>query len=183
MTSAFFGLQMALELPRGDQLRDRLSEVVRELRGSTSVPTQRTSWTRASALLVEAIPTARLATWDLIREAAEAEYEDWASGLEAMALWPLADFGADGRYVLVSVIMLVTADSTADQTLGDVCDIPERDWLRRSTYQKLASAPPMLNFTHVLCSGMYLAPRPDLVGFSHAALTGEGFEYLDPVQD
>ena len=71
--------------------------------------------------------------------------------------------------------------SHADRTLGNACDIPERDWHRRGTYRHLLAVPPTLNLTGVLGSGLYLAPRPDQPGFSHAALTGEGFEYLDPI--
>ncbi len=183
MTSSFFGVQMALDLPIAHPLRRRLADLVREFRGSTGVPAQRACWTRAAALLGEGVPMAEYGAWDLIREKAEAEYEDWASGLEAMAQWPVADFGAAGTHLLVSVIVLVAAGSNADQTLGEVCDLPEPAWERRATYARLAAVPPMLNLTNVLGSGMYLAPRPDHSGFSREVLTGAGFEYLARIED
>jgi hypothetical protein len=79
--------------------------------------------------------------------------------------------------------MLVTGGSNADRTLGDICDIPESDWHLARTYDKLLAAPPQLNFTNVLGSGLYLAPHPDQPGFSHEVLRGEGFEYLALVRE
>lgn len=183
MSGTFFGVQLAFDLPQGDPLRGQLADLVSASRASTSLIAQRNCWTRAASLLGQAMPTATLGTWDLIRARAEHEYEEWASGLEAMAEWPLSDFGDDGRYVLVSLIMLIAGGSNADRSLGDACDLPERDWLRRRTYHRLVALPPMLNLTGVLGSGLYLAPRPDQPGFSHDVLTGEGFEYLEPVRD
>lgn len=183
MSDAFFGVQLALELPPRHDLRPQLAQVVRDLRGCTAIMAQRPCWTRASRLLRDAAPFARLGTWDLIRDNAQDTYEEWASGLEAMAEWPAADFGHDGIYVLASVIMLVTGGSNADRTLGDICDIPERDWHRTGTFDKLLAAPPQLNFTNVLGSGLYLAPHPDRPGFSHEVITGEGFEYLENVRE
>lgn len=183
MSGSFFGVQLAFDLPHHDPVREHLAGLVGESRMATSMIAQRTCWTRAASLLASVLPTAHLGTWDLIRVRAEHEYEEWASGLEAMAEWPLAEFGDDGRYVLVTLIMLISAGTNAERTLGDSCDLPERDWLKRSTYRRLLGVPPMLNLTGVLGGGLYLAPRPDQPGFSHAVLTGEGFEYLEPVRD
>jgi hypothetical protein len=181
MSDTFFGIQLALDLAPGHRLRAELAALVRSLRpGGGALPAQRALWTQASTALIAALPSAVLGTWDLIRDRGDAEYEDWASGLEAMATWPDADFG-DGTLLLASVIVLVAADSNADRTLGDRCDLPEREWLRRGTYRRLLGVPPLLNFTQVLGSGLYLAPHPDQRGFAHAVLTGDGFGYLDPL--
>lgn len=181
--TTFFGVQLAFDLPAGDSLRTMLTTLVAENHAATTMIAQRTCWTRAASMFAAALPSARLATWDLLRSGAESEYEDWSSGLEAMADWPAADFGEHGTCVLASMIFLVTGGSNADRTLGDACDIPERDWHRRSTYRRLVGIPPTLNLTGVLGSGLYLAPRPDQPGFSLDVLSGEGFEYLDGVHD
>lgn len=182
MSDTFFGLQLALDLPPHDIVRDQLAQVVRDLRSSTTVPAQRPMWTRASHLLREVLPGARLGTWDLIRNDAGSVFEEWASGLEAMAEWPADSFGDHGTLLLVSVIVLVPQGTNADRTLGDICDIPEPDWYRRQTYDRLLAAPPQLNFTNLLGAGLYLAPRPDQPGFSPAVLAGDGFDYLREVQ-
>jgi hypothetical protein len=123
-----------------------------------------------------------LGTWDLIADAGEDAYEEWASGLEAMAGWPPDDFGRAGRYLLASAIVLVRSDSAADHLLGERCDLAEPDWHRRATYARLAALPPQLDLTGLLGSGVYLAPHPDQPGFGIDVLTGEGFEYLAEVQ-
>ena len=46
---------------------------------------------------------------------------------------------------------------------------------------KMFHAMPGLNFTNVLGSGLYLAPRPDHPGFALEVLRGEGFTYLEPI--
>lgn len=183
MSSSFFGVQLVLDLPSGNALRGRLGDIVREFRGATAMPAQRSCWTRAADALAAAMPTAISGTWDLLREKAQAEYEDWASGLEAMAQWDDAEFGEDGGLLLASLIVLVERDSNADRMLGERCDLPERAWHLRSTYAKLVQLPPLLNFTNVQASGLYLAPRPDHPGFSADVIQGEGFEYLEQVRD
>lgn len=181
MANTFFGIQLAIDLPPGHGLRRRLGGLVRELRGRPALPLQLACWSSAAQLLDEALPSAVLGTWDLIRDRGDAEFEDWSSGLEAMARWDPAEFGEGGSLLLVSLIMLVAGGSNADRTLGDLCDLPQREWLRRGTYRRLVAAPPQLNLTNVMASGVYLAPHPDRPGFSRAVLQGEGFEYLEAV--
>ena len=184
MAATFFGLQLALALPPRHPLRPQFSSLVNDSQTATSLIAQRTCWSQAARLVAGALTTATRGTWDLITVRAEEQYEEWASGLEAMANWPASDFGddrPDQREVLVTFIFLVQGGSNADLTLGDACDLPEKVWHRRETYRTLLGIPPTLNFTGVLGSGLYLAPRPDQPGFSPAVLTGEGFEYLDPV--
>ena len=181
MTTTFFGVQVALKLAFEHPLRARLAELVMESRNSTSLIAQRTCWAHIAAALQDAEEFTDFGTWDLIRSTGQNDYEEWASGLEAMAGWPIDDFGTNGSHLLVSIIFLVAGGSNADLTLGDQCDIPERHWQRRATYAQLFGVPPMLNFTNVFGSGFYVAPRPDHAGFSAAVLTGEGFEYLDRI--
>lgn len=183
MRTSFFGVQVALDIPPDDPLRSRLKTLVSDAREGTTLASQRPCWSRIAAALIPTVPTIGFATWDLIRDTGQAEYEEWASGLEAMAEWPLADFGSGGQFLLVTILFQVAADSNADRTLGDLCDIPERAWQMPRTYRRLLAAPPQLNFTNVLGSGFYVAPRPDHPGFSREVLTGEGFEYLEPLSD
>jgi hypothetical protein len=178
---SFFGIQLALDLPPGHAVRSGLAAAVTTLRDNPTPVAQRPCWGKVAGLLRPAVSTAVLGTWDLIRDRGDAEYEDWASGLEEMAEWPAEDFGTGDQLLLVSLIFLVAANSNADRTLGDLCDLPESAWHRRATYAKLLGAPPQLNFMGVLGSGLYLAPHPDQSGFSEQVLSGEGFEYLTRV--
>jgi hypothetical protein len=179
-SGTFFGVQLAFTAPRGDELRPRLATLVRDFRAGLDGPSQRACWQRAARLLGLAMPMARYGAWDLIRGSGQRDYDEWASGLEAMAAWPATDFGAgdDAELLLVTLILLVAGGSNADRALGDACDFPERDWQRRRTYQLLLAAPPTLNHTNIRNSAIYVAPHPDQRGFSAEVLEGEGFEYL-----
>ncbi len=179
--TTFFGVQLAIESSGQESARRALGQVVRDHRKAGDSLAQRQCWSKASALLVELIPFARLGTWDLIRDSGYATYEEWASGLESMAGWPDADFGRGGRLILVSGIFLVEAASSADVMLGEVCDLPEPTWHQQATYKKLVGAFPMLNFSQVQGSGLYIAPSDAISGFSIDVLRGEGFEYLQDV--
>lgn len=180
--STFFGVQLAFESKGREDLRAELGRTVREHRKSTNVLSQRQCWSRAAAAMSEFLPQAAIGTWDLLRDGGPAAYEEWASGLEAMAGWPDGDFGRGGSLVLVSAIFLVEAGSSADVTLGETCDIAETAFHDRATYARLVKVFPMLNFTQVQGSGLYIAPGEGLSGFERSVLEGEGFEYLRPVR-
>lgn len=174
----FFGVQIACAIPTA--IRTDLSGIVATLRAGTDLMAVRNGWTRAADLLRSQADGIELGSWDLIREDAEETYEEWASGLEAMADWPLSDFGG-GDLLLVTIIALISSDTPADRTLGDICDLPERDWHRRSTYQALLAAMPKLAMGDIRGTALYVAPRPDQGGFSRSVLTGDGFEYLEKI--
>ena len=178
MSTAFFGLQLALDLPCGHALRRSLGEAVAATRSATVPAQARQAWTRTAGTLLATLDRARLGTWDLVRTRATAEYEDWTGGIEAMAQWPESDFGSGGGLLLTSAVFLVPSGSNADRSLGDWCDIPEEAWQRRRTFERLIGALPGLNFSNVLACGLYLAPHPDRPGFADTVLRAEGFEYL-----
>lgn len=181
MANTFFGVQAAIAIPPGAPLRSQLAACVRDLREQRDVAAQRAAWMRAAAALRDGTAAIRLGSWDLLREGADEAYEEWATGLEAMAEWPDGDFGNGGDLLLVTIIVLATSGSNADRTLGDLCDLPERQWHLRATYRALLTAMPLLNLTNLLGSGLYLAPHPDRPGFALDVLRGEGFEYLEQV--
>lgn len=176
--SIFFGVQAACTVSSQD--RAVLATCVATLRASSDLMALRAAWTRAADLLRNQAGTIVLGTWDLIRDKADSTYEEWAAGLEAMADWPQADFG-DGDLLLITVIALITEGSTADKNLGEICDLPESDWHMRSTYRRLLTAMPKLAMGDIRGSALYVAPRPDQVGFSRGVLTGDGFEYLQQI--
>lgn len=181
MPDTFFGVQVALRAQADDPLRARLDAAVRELRERRALPEQRAAWQRAADALRGADAAYVLGSWDLIREEPANEYEQWASELEDIASWPMSDFGAGGDLLLVTIIALIAGDSNADRTIGELCDLPEREWHRRATYRRLLVAMPSLNLTGVRGAGLYVAPRPDQPGFSLEVLRGEGFEYLTAI--
>jgi hypothetical protein len=182
MPDTFFGVQIALRVPQRHALRDGLAAAVRDLRERRDLPAQRAAWQRSGDLLRAEWQQFALGTWDLIREDPEQEYEQWASELEEIATWSDADFGSGGDLLLVTIIALIAGGSNADRVIGDLCDLPERDWHTRPTYRAMLGAMPMLNLVGVRGAGLYVAPHPDRPGFSLEVLRGEGFEYLEAVR-
>jgi hypothetical protein len=182
MSDLFFGLQLALDLPHDSELRPQLAAALHELRQAAASDRQRAGWMRAAEALLPCARAARMGTWDLIRDNAKGEYEQWVGDLEAMAQWAGADFGSDGTYVLATVVMLVQSGSNSDRTLSDCCDIPEAQWLTRATYLRLIGVLPRLNYTNIIGSAWYLAPHPECASFSAEVLAGDGFSYLQAVQ-
>lgn len=182
MTDTFFGVQVAVRVPQGHALRAGLAAAVRDLRERRDLPAQRAAWQRACHALRAESAHYLLGTWDLIREAPEQEYEQWASELEEIASWSEDDFGRGGDLLLVTIIALIAGDSNADRTIGDLCDLPEHTWHTRPTYRAMIGAMPMLNLVGVRGAGLYVAPHPDRAGFTPEVLRGEGFEYLEAVR-
>lgn len=180
----FFGFQLACRAQPLGHLRGELARIVRSHGRAVSTQDMRALWSQAAPALLECVPAAVSGSWDLVRGRGEAEYEEWISGLEAMAGWEPADFGApvpQEAMVLISAVFLVAADSNADALLGDRCDLPESRWSTRETWRRLVATPPMLNLTGVRGCGLYLAPGEVARGFAPEVLRSEGFAYLRPV--
>jgi hypothetical protein len=175
--ATFFGIQVACSCTPGSSLRRELAECVALLRKAPNLLGVRTGWTRTADVLRTQMDALQLGSWELITESGESHYDTWSSELEAMADWTREDFG-NGNLLLITMIAMITSGSEADASIGNLCDLPERDWHRRSTYQRLLTAMPKLALADVPGSALYVAPRPDQPGFSHAVLSGEGYEYL-----
>jgi hypothetical protein len=84
-------------------------------------------------------------------------------------------------YVLITFLFLVLEGSNSDLTLGERCDIPEKAWQRRETFQRLVATPPLLNFANVRADAVYLLPGNDADGLSTFDLATEDYEYLAPI--
>lgn len=178
----FFGFQFALPAQTLGPRRGQLADIIRNHGRASSAQDMRSLWALATPALLEISASAELGFWDLIRDAGETEYEDWASGLEETAGWSADDFGAPSRgeaMALFSAIFLLEPGSNADRLLGERCDLPESAWMTRATFRRLVATPPMLNLTGVKGCGLYLSPGDGLPGFAPRVLRGEGFEYLE----
>jgi len=182
MSYTFFGLQIAIQSPPGDPWRGALVELVRRnLRGLDLVE-KRSLYFELAELLRDAEDRWALGTWDLVAGArGELEFDSWVSGLEASADAPLDASAATGDHVVVSVVVLVEDGSGAATTLGERCDLPERTWHTRATFERLVSTLRSLSFAGVRADGVYLVPGDVGAGIPLAELRGEGWDYLKPL--
>jgi hypothetical protein len=188
----FFGIQIALTNFRQDRVRSKLHALIAANTNAQVLVEKRAFWKKICATINEALPAFELGYWDLVRgDKAEKEFESWSSEIEgALAteqeeLGKAADemnrFSAERQYVLVTLMFLVGEGTNADLTLGERCDIPEKDWQTRQTYARLVATPPLLNFANVRADAVYLLPGNDEDGLSEFDLADEAYKHLKPL--
>lgn len=188
----FFGVQIALRNFEKDEVRAKIHEIIRQGTNEQELFQKRSFWKRLAAVVNEAAPAFERGHWDLIRGAqAEAEFETWTSEIEGALATEAEELGggadeahrlsSEQYYVLVTFLFLVVEGSNADLTLGERCAIPEKDWRRRETFQRLVATPPLLNFANVRADAVYLVPGNDADGLSTYDLASKDYEYLEPI--
>jgi hypothetical protein len=188
----FFGLQIALRNFEKDEVRARIHALIAESAEAHELNQKRSFWKRLTAIVNEAAPAFERGHWDLIRGSrAEAEFETWTSEIEGALASEPEEMGAatdevhrlssERYYVLVTFLFLVVSGSNSDLTLGERCEIPEKDWRRRETFQRLVATPPLLNFANVRADAVYLIPGNDTDGLSTFDLASKDYEYLEPI--
>jgi hypothetical protein len=188
----FFGLQIALRDFQKDDVRARLHTLIAEGSKEQALFQKRAFWKRLSAVVNGAAPAFERGHWDLVRGAkAEAEFETWTSEIEGALASEPEEMGtatdevhrltSERYYLLITFLFLVVEGSNADLTLGERCDIPEKAWRRRETFQRLVSTPPLLNFANVRADAVYLMPGNDTDGLSTLDLATEDYAYLAPI--
>ncbi|HEY0709680.1 MAG TPA: hypothetical protein VGG33_22905 [Polyangia bacterium] len=192
MAYTFFGVQVVVKAFFNDPFRAQLHQAIARADAEQSLVEKRQFWKRIAALLNDAMPAFDYGYWDLIREdKAESEFETWCSEIEGSLATEAEEMGsgadevnrlsADKRYVIVTVLFLLERDSNSDLTLGERCDLPEKDYFTRQTFAHLIASIPMLNFANVQADAVYLSPGNDKDGLSEEDLHGGGYEYLKPL--
>jgi hypothetical protein len=177
--AVFLGLQLVFPSPPGDALAEELRKVVREASRDLEPRQKLRFLQRLEGLLGRVIPRAIRGYWDLLTDpaAAEAEYRDWVSDLQAV------EAGGGGApdpdaHAIVTVALRVAEGSPGDDTLRDVCDVPEKDFFRRRTFERLASALPRIDLDSVLEDAVAVVPGNPGEGPTLEDLEDEGYDYL-----
>jgi hypothetical protein len=189
MSNTFFGIQVVARNFISDPLRPQLHEIIARSTSEQSLAEKRAFWKKVAAVLNEAVPAFEMGYWDLIRgDGAEEEFESWSSEIEGSLATEKEELGAaadevsrisaEKRYVVVTLVFLVEADSNSDRTLAERCDVPKSEYWTRLTFGRLIATAPLLNFANVVADAVYLAPGTDEDGFSMEDLHGGGYEYL-----
>jgi hypothetical protein len=188
----FFGVQVVVKAFFNDPFRAQLHQAIARADAEQSLIEKRQFWKRITALLNDALPAFDYGYWDLIRgDNAESEFETWCSEIEGSIATETEEMGAsadevnrlsaDKSYVIVTLLFLLERGSNSDLTLGERCDLPEKDYFTRQTFSQLIASVPMLNFANVQADAVYLSPGNDKDGLSEDDLHGGGYEYLKPL--
>jgi len=190
----FFGVQIAFRRYHDDSSRARLHRLLSASKREMSLPDKRAFWKAVVALIQENAPHFEYGYWDFIRGAkAEVEYETWSSEIEAGIATEPDELGAtpdevhrlsttigDARFIIVSVLFLVDAETNTDEMLGERCDLPEADYFQRATFGQLIESIPLMNFANVRADGVYVAPGSARDGITELELR-EGWAHLKPL--
>jgi hypothetical protein len=188
----FFGVQVAVKAFFQDDFRDRLHRTIAAGEERQSLADKRVFWKRVTTVLNQAMPVFEYGHWDLIRtDQAEVEFLTWCAEIEGSTATVAEEMGsaadevnrlsAERSYVLVTLALLVERGSNSDLTLGERCDLDEKEWFTRATLARLIASIPMLNFANVQADAVYLSPGNDTDGLSDEDLHAEGYEYLRPL--
>jgi len=189
MSNTFFGIQVVARNFITDPLRPQLHEIIARSASEQSLAEKRAFWKRVAAVLNEGVPAFEMGYWDLIRgDGADEEFESWSSEIEGSLATEKEELGtaadevnrisAEKRYVVVTLVFLVEADTNSDRTLAERCDVPKSEYWTRLTFGRLIATVPLLNFVNVVADAVYLAPGTDEDGFSMEDIHGGGYEYL-----
>lgn len=189
MDYTFFGIQVVIKAFRGDPLRQRLHEVIAGGGNEQSLAEKRTFYKKLVTVLNEAQPVFEMGYWDLIRgPEADPEFDQWASEIEGSMATEPAEMDAaadevhrlstDRDYLLVTLLFLVQRETASDRTIGERCDLPEKEYWTRQTLGHLLATVPMLSFANVQADAIYLMPGNAEDGVSWADLHSEDYQYL-----
>jgi predicted amidohydrolase YtcJ len=183
MSTTFFGIQIALVAPPGSPLRREFVEAVRRNGGDQSLVEKRAFHQRVADLLDTHAHAWAFGTWDYVGPPqGESEFDSWVAGLEESVEENPGD-EVDDDHIVVTLVYLLDAGSDAESTAGERCDLPVPMFFRRSTFKRLVATVRMLSFAGVRADGAYVVPGEGGPGLSAEELTGEGWDYLKPLED
>ena len=193
-----FAVQIVLNAHGDDTLRARLHRIMRDAIDETP-DEKRRFYKKITSLLVEAEPFFEYASfsYETDPDAAEAEYREWVSELEAAMATEEVETGADvdgyhrmssdKEYVVCSLIFLLGAPHPWDHRgrlvyesdHGDVSfDPDDDDDYTRPKLGELIDSINLLDFETIEADAVFLMPGNEQDGFSWADLTDEGWEHL-----
>lgn len=189
---SFFGLQVLVRTTSRDPRRRALHDLLAAARAQ-SLQHKRIFWQRLSGILAETTPTFERGHWDLIRGGkAQAEFDVWSAEIEGAVAnageerIPAPAHGhrpwAERQHLLLTAMFLVAEGSNADLTLGERCDLPEAEWLDRSTFARLLATAPLLNFANVQSDAAYLVPGSAEHALSDDDILDGGYSHLKPLR-
>ena len=189
MKHNIFAIELCLRLTPESRLRAALRElIVRHPAAST--PGQK--WNllkRATQLLLEHQELFEKGCWDFFDDdgRAKSDYDMWCGGMiseEGVRAEPSSrpgDYGGEPRYLTFTISLLLKAGEPSAGALARLCDIPERDLWKRSTFVRILRGLSSVSFAAVKSDVLYLIPGEDHWALTAADLEHDKFDYLRPI--
>ncbi len=195
MLHSIFALELCVRMDWGDPLRLALARTLEEsVRGDPpprlSLHAKWEQYRRLASLLLEAQGQWERGCWDYFDDDARAlkDFEMWSQGMiteEGPRREPSAAVdpyrGGEGRFLTLTMALLLVQGSPADRMLNDLCRIPDSVMWRRESFAKLLRGLSSVSFASVKGDVVYLIPRDEGWGLTAADLDHPKFEYLRPL--
>ncbi len=178
---SLFAIQIFLPLPAADSARYGLVDTVRATPDQCDFATKNVSYGRAVASLLPHTQNFVLGVWDYIEEhdRAMSEFEQWCDGTENDAgdAPPADPYRAGPLHMFTTLLFLMAHGKSADRTMCEACRMPEGTEWQRSTFARLLSVLPQLNFATISSDAIYVRPASS-GGVTSAELAKEHYAYL-----
>ena len=186
MANTLFALQVFLPLDPNEALRRQLRKLILDVPEAVNRRDKRHAYEQIVRALLGAQSQFSVGNWDYTDDPVEAEteFEHWCEGTEADAKEreSTGDIGSGPRSMFVTLAFLMESDEACAQQFGEACDLPEGDLWKRSTFVKLLSVIPRLDFVTVVADAVYLCPGDKEHGLSEEELSDESYDYLHKVE-
>jgi hypothetical protein len=184
-----FAIELCLRLEQGSGLRAALRELV-VWHPAASSPGQK--WEllkRATQLLLDNQPLFEKGCWDFFDDDARArrDYDMWCNGMiteEGVRPEPSGRPGDDPgepRFLTFTISLLLKAGARSVAELTKLCDIPEPDLWKKSTFARILHGLTCVSFAAVKSDVLYLIPGEDHWGLTAKDLEHDKFDYLRPI--
>jgi hypothetical protein len=183
-----FAIELCLRIEPGSGLRDELKELILT-HPDASTPGLKWELLRdASRLLAKSLHLVDRGCWDFFDDDGRAlrDYDMWSKGMtteEGARKEPSGAPGSDGepRFMTFTCALLLRAHSPSVRRLSDLCDIPEPDLWRRSTFARILGGLTCVSFAAVKSDIFYLIPGDASWGLTAEDLEQEKFAYFRKV--
>jgi hypothetical protein len=186
MANTLFAIQVFLPLEPNEALRRQLRKLILDAPDAQTPGEKRRAYEQITRALLGASGQFTVGNWDYTDDGDEAdtEFEHWCAGTESDAKEREAagDKGGGARSMFVTLAFLMESDEAAAQDFGEACDLQDHDLWKRSTFVKLLSVIPRLDFSTVVGDAVYLCPGDKEYGLTEEELSDESYEYLHKIE-
>src|SRR5262245_53792955 len=105
---------------------------------------------RVSELLLEGEPLFEKGCWDFFDDDGRAlrDYEMWTKGMtteEGARKEPSGELGGEPRYMTFTLALLIAAGTPCAREMAKICDIPESQLWRRSSFTRILRGLPRVS--------------------------------------
>jgi hypothetical protein len=181
-----FALELLLRLEPNATLRERLRDLVARHPAASSAGAKWKLLRRVAELLLDNEQLFEKGCWDFFDDDDRAlkDYHMWSYGMISEEGARKVPSGApdakagEPRYMTFTISLLLKADTPCARELGALCDIPDKDLWKKTTFVRILKGLSKVSFSAVKSDVLYLIPGEPDWGLTEADLKAEKFEYL-----